>query len=234
MIFSMQTRKLQHALRQHFHFVFVDGPFKTIPGPGVMPIFEGCGPFWRWVKTEGRNDIEVRQLLQKTLKEEGGPFVGVLGFSQGARLAAGILLEQQERGQVEGQELRFAVCVNGTYPALILAEGPSPTLRPTLDAELAEWNEIHDLHINLPSVHVHGNQDPYLHGSRLLARCFDSQTATVFEFENGHHLPTSVSDTERVAEEILRIFRSQENKGQRPRSGGRGELVLDDQKTNSR
>ncbi len=211
MIFSMQTGKLQRALRQHFRFVFVDGPFETIPGPGVMPFFEGCGPFWRWVKTEGRNDFEVRQTLQKALKEDGGPFVGVLGFSQGARLAAGILLEQQERGQVEGHELRFAICVNGTYPALILAGDQSPTLRPTLDTELVEWDEAYNLHITLPSVHVHGNQDPYVQGSRLLARCFDPQTATIFDFETEHHLPTSASDTEKVAGAILRIYRGQHN-----------------------
>ena len=210
-IFSMQTRKLQHALRQHFRFVFVDGPFETIPGPGVMPFFEGCGPFWRWVKTVGRNDIEVRQVLRKILQEEGGPFVGVLGFSQGARLAAGILLEQQEQGQVEGQKLRFAVCVNGTYPALILAKESSLASQPTRDAELTEWDESYNLHIHLPSVHIHGDQDPYLYGSRLLARCFDPQTAKVFEFDNGHHLPTSASDTERVAEEILRIHRDLDN-----------------------
>ena len=210
MIFSMQTRKLQHALRQHFRFVFIDGPFQTTAGPGVMPFFEGCGPFWRWVKTKGRSDIEVRQLLQKTLEEEGGPFVGVLGFSQGARLAAGILLEQQEKGQVEGREFRFAVCVNGTYPALILAAEPSSALRPILDAELTEWDEIYNLHIHLPSVHVHGEQDPYVRSSRLLARCFDPQTAKVFEFENGHHLPASTSDTEQVADEILKIYRRKE------------------------
>ncbi len=207
MIFSIQTRKLQHSLRQYFRFVFVDGPFESIPGPGVMPYFEGCEPFWRWVKTAGRKDIEVRRNLRKTLQDEGGPFVGVLGFSQGARLAAGILLEQQEKGQVEGQKLRFAVCVNGTYPALILAEDSSPTSHPTVDAELSEWDETYNLHIRLPSVHIHGDQDPYVHGSRLLARCFDPQTAKVFEFENGHHLPTSTFDTERVAEEILRIYR---------------------------
>lgn len=62
----------------------------------------------------------------------------VLGFSQEARLTAGILLEQQERGQVEGQELRFAVCVNGTFRALTLAEKLSPTLRPILDTERTE------------------------------------------------------------------------------------------------
>ena len=214
MIFSVQTRKLQYALRQHFRFVFIDGPFQTTAGPGVMPFFDGCDPFWRWVKTEGRRDIEVRNVLQKTLKEEGEPFVGVLGFSQGARLAAGIMLEQQEKGQVEGHNFRFAVCVNATYPALILAEESSSTSRPTLDAELTEWDEIYDLRIHLPSVHVHGNQDPYVRGSRLLARCFDPQTAKVFEFDNGHHLPTSASDTEQVAEEILRIYRGQESKGE--------------------
>ena len=215
MIFSLQTRKIQYALRQHFRFVFLDGPFESTPGPGVMPFFKGCGPFWRWVKTEGRHDIEVRQALRKALAEEGGPFVGVLGFSQGARLAAGVLLEQQEKGHVEGHDFRFAVCFNGTYPALLLApEEPSVGSRPTSSKELTQWDEAHDLRIRLPSIHVHGDQDPYVHCSKLLARCFDRKNATIFDFENGHHLPTSMSDTERVAEEILRVYRGQGGVGE--------------------
>ena len=215
MIFAMQTRKIQHALRQHFRFVFIDGPFESPPGPGVMPFFEGCGPYWRWVKTKGRSDMEVRQLLRKTLKEDGGPFVGVLGFSQGARLAAGIMVEQQDKGHVEGAKFRFAACFNGTYPAILLAQESPEASRLSSDRELPAWDEAYNHHIPLPSVHVHGRMDPYVRASKLLAQCFDVEAARVFEFENGHCLPTLTSDNDRVAEEILRIQHSDDGKDEK-------------------
>ena len=53
----------------------------------------------------------------RKLRKKRGNFCLVIGFSQGAGLAAWILLEQQERGKIEGQEFRFALCVDRIYPA---------------------------------------------------------------------------------------------------------------------
>lgn len=67
-----------------------------------MPIFEVAGPFYSWtVPGKGGLDAseETSGLLNRIAAEQvarsGRPFVGVMGFSQGARLAAGLLLEQQ-------------------------------------------------------------------------------------------------------------------------------------------
>jgi hypothetical protein len=48
-IFRIQTARLRNALRDHFTFFFVDAPFPAEPGPGVLPFFEGCGPYYKWV-----------------------------------------------------------------------------------------------------------------------------------------------------------------------------------------
>lgn len=206
MIFTMQIRKLQAALIHHFRFVFVDAPFPSTPGPGVLPFFEDCGPFFRWVAHEGDDKKRTRAVLRAKMDEDGGKFVGVLGFSQGARQAAGILQEQQENGEVEGQEFRFGILVNGTYPALLLASDSSDPQRQLSPMDRSEWNESFNPNIRLPSVHIHGAQDPWLKNSRLLARCFDPDTAEVFEFENGHYLPTLKADNEKVADAILGIY----------------------------
>ncbi|KAL8724354.1 MAG: hypothetical protein Q9181_006865, partial [Wetmoreana brouardii] len=96
-IFNIQTRRLQRALAKHFRFVFVDAPFECPAGPGVLPFFEGLGPYRRWIDENGSDEDKVRPLIRKTIAEDGGNFVGVLGFSQGARLALGLLHEKEEK-----------------------------------------------------------------------------------------------------------------------------------------
>ena len=142
-IFRIQSRKIQYALRHHFRFIFVDGPFESTAGPGILPIFEGAGPYYRWhcdssavsvfditeseIATERRI---VREKLDRVLGGDGGaPFVGVMGFSQGTRVATGLLLllEQLRRqGSMDLPPLSFAVLICGTYPPLPLADDPSP------------------------------------------------------------------------------------------------------------
>lgn len=210
LIFNFQARKLLKALRPHFRFVFVDAPFECEAGAGVLPIFDGVGPYFTFIpKTEAEEEI-VRLTLQKKLTEEdGAPVVGVLGFSQGGKIASGLLHEQQQTHQV-APHLRFGVIINGSYPPLRQPSNPSTTLPRLTESTQREWKDKHDGCIRLPSVHVHGTLDDAIDNHRLLARCFDSSMATVMEFENGHHLPTSEDDTQKIADEILRMYRNEQ------------------------
>ena len=66
--------------------------------------------------------------------------------------------------------------------------------------------------MHVPSVHVHGRSDGYVERSRLLARCYDPSTATVMEFDNGHHLPLVDEDNQKIAAEIARIYQEERQK----------------------
>lgn len=86
-IFNIQTIRLQRALSSNFSFIFLDAPFESPAGPGVLPVFEGCGPFYRWLSLGGEGLQTTRDLIKHTLLEpdkEGKKrnAVGVLGFSQ--------------------------------------------------------------------------------------------------------------------------------------------------------
>lgn len=216
LIFKFQARKLIRALRPHFRLVFIDAPFESGPGPGVLPVFEGAGPFYEWLTKDEKEEEQVRLTLQKKLHEDdGAPVVGVLGFSQGTRIAAGLLHEQENTRGV-APSLSFGVFLNGNYPPL-RQPSHSSTVIPTITEftqreSLKEWNDTHEGIIHLPSVHVHGRQDYLLPRSRLLAQCFDPNTATVFEFDNGHHLPVGEDDTQKIADEIVRIYRAEKEK----------------------
>lgn len=212
MIFSFQARKLTYALRHRFRCVFVTAPIESEPGPGVLPIFETAGPFFEWIAKTEAEEERVRSTLQRELeKEDGAPFVGVLGFSQGGRIAAG-LLHEQEQTSAAAPRLWFGVIVNSTYPPVRQHSNPSATLPRLAESARREWDDQHDGCIHLPSIHVHGTSDEDLDRSRLLVRCFDPTTTTVMEFDNGHHLPLLVDDTQEIADEMWRVYQQERPK----------------------
>ncbi|TVY86966.1 Esterase, partial [Lachnellula willkommii] len=117
-IFNVQSIRIQRALRGSFHFIFLDGPFPYPPGPDVLPFFEGCEPFLGWTNRAdaGPMQDESLQIIKKAIAERQkiSEIVGIMGFSQGARTAAGLLLEQQLRkkggeGEGLGVDFKFGV-----------------------------------------------------------------------------------------------------------------------------
>ncbi|KAI4194982.1 MAG: hypothetical protein LQ346_003561 [Caloplaca aetnensis] len=213
-IFSIQTGRLRRALAKHFRFVFVDGPFECPAGPGVLPFFQGMGPYRRWISEDGDEEGKVRPLLQKTMADDGGTFVGVLGFSQGARLALGLLHEKQEKHPEALDSFGFGVFICGTYPPLGMGSALFP-VTPAAQFESQYWDAKHERIIDVPSIHVIGQRDPYARKSRLLARCSEPESATVMEFGMGHHLPTAPAETQRLAERMVVLLRDHQQQQQR-------------------
>jgi predicted esterase len=196
-IFEIQTIRIQRVLSEHFEFVFLSAPFDSGPGPDVLPSFEGCGPFFRWTLDRGPAETpeETKVLLSRLAKEQimkdGRGFVGVLGFSQGARLATGLLLEQQlGKGIDWGDGLGFGVICNGTSPPLT--------------SHLSK--EEKDTKIAIPTLHLVGLRDPWREESRRLrvVHCEEEQAA-ILEFDVGHRLPILPEDNAKLAAVILRM-----------------------------
>lgn len=71
----------------------------------------------------GEGGVErVLRLIQE--QGEGGEWVGVMGFSQGTRVVAGLLQDQQRRAElgipgVEGVRFRFGVLCMGSYAPMV-------------------------------------------------------------------------------------------------------------------
>ncbi|PSS22193.1 hypothetical protein M430DRAFT_98819 [Amorphotheca resinae ATCC 22711] len=208
-IFQIQTMRIQNALTPYFQFVFLSAPFESAPGPDVLPVFEGCGPYFRWVPETSSSSssssaaqeempIETKKLLNRIAQEQrakdGRGFVGVLGFSQGARLAAGLLLEQQQLGGTGGGldcgEFAFGILCNGVCP-------------PLTSSASAHTQKIK---IKIPTLHVIGLEDPWREESRKLMTDYcDPKYAVCLQFGVGHRFPVLKDDTEKVAKEILRL-----------------------------
>ncbi|OGM39934.1 monooxygenase [Aspergillus bombycis] len=108
-IFRMQCRVLERMLRPHFRLVFAEAPLPARPGPDVTSVYKDYGPFKAWLRVRPEDPAQAAGDIVRAIEDSlgaarraddrqgaTGDWVGLLGFSQGAHLAAGILATQQE------------------------------------------------------------------------------------------------------------------------------------------
>ena len=148
--------------------------------------------------------------------DEGtGPWVGLLGFSQGAKLASSLLYDQQIRLEKEGKadtDYKFAVLLAGRSPIVSFSEYSKSEA--CVDAGAVsegfkfEGKSPHVL--RLPTIHVHGLQDQGIHLHRkMLEQYHDPATSTVIEWDGNHRVPIKKVDVEKITKEIYRIAKEQ-------------------------
>ncbi|KAJ9618532.1 uncharacterized protein PV06_09226 [Exophiala oligosperma] len=191
-VFKIQTRRLIWTLEKQFRFVFVQAPIEGTPGHGMLPVFASCAPFYRWVNRRfkaGESEVEptpqeeidaIDKLILDTMDANGGvdSFKGVIGFSQGARLTAGLLLRQkiQERDSGESKtKFAFGIMIGGPYPPIGLSQQVNAADYPLLKG--------------IPTVHAWGKDDHVKPGCEALAKMCESDVCFTMDFEGGHHLP---------------------------------------------
>ncbi|GME50736.1 hypothetical protein UA08_07742 [Neofusicoccum parvum] len=90
-ILRAQTESFRRLLPDHYEFFYLDGAYECGPGEGVAGVFPG--PYRCYYPMPPTQD-SLRQAHELVLDavDRDGPFDVVLGFSQGAALAASILL----------------------------------------------------------------------------------------------------------------------------------------------
>jgi pimeloyl-ACP methyl ester carboxylesterase len=238
-VFRMQARTIIKTLNSTFRLVFADGPFYCDPGPGIVPVYEEYGPFRRWlrwlpehpeVKAEAAVDeiwYKLRDAMEKDdLAGATGPWVGLLGFSQGAKLSASLLFEQQYRNQLREvgkntaeddakPDFKFAVLLAGRAPVVSMRRETDDVKALVTAAELSEGFKAMDTETNehilqLPTIHVHGLQDGGLRlHRRLLQQYCDPSTTRLVEWDGGHRVPLKSSDVHKVTDAILEVARKE-------------------------
>ncbi|KAI0801576.1 serine hydrolase FSH [Xylaria sp. FL0064] len=187
-IFQIQAIRLSRILKPHFELVFIDGFYDTGPGPGVLPFFEGMEPYKRWltdtVGQEERPWSDLGRLVEVFNRQ--GPFVGIMGFSQGAKAATHLIRWLEQRGQ----QLDFAVLFGGTVPF-------------RLKVGTEEWPELIKPTIITRSIHVVGDDDPWRSESEALMDHYNEPTRTLIRFKGGHHMPVDPDINEKLAKLII-------------------------------
>lgn len=225
----MQCRGLEFRLQKHFRLVYAEAPYPSAAGPDVLSVYADCGPFKRWVLTTSPNAVEeqpketwegVERAIAGVMDADDhlgatGEWVAVLGFSQGAKMAASILLRQQERPAALGRLRR----PDGAFRFGVLMAGRGPLLQ--YDPDEADWlaegerfdhdsNVANNRLIHLPTIHVHGIQDPGLYFHRILLNQWcDSNSRRLIQWDGNHRLPYKTADVELVVNAILDVARKE-------------------------
>ena len=201
-------------------------PFPSQPGPGVLPFFDGCGPFKRWVnfpvppsetksgKSSNVLPAEVEDLVRSTVRRihsTGGQVVGLIGFSQGTRVVSGLLKcaeivkELKEKGEpvddLDWCDWNFGVIICGSFPPPLLAQSITSALKSSKLSE-EEQKKLVEKKISIPTFHVLGNQDEYKWSAEMLVDwCYEvaEGKSKVRELDIGHHYPVKPQNTEEMA-----------------------------------
>ena len=111
--------------------------------------------------------------------EEDGPFEGILGFSQGAEVAASLLLYQGQNVQ-----FKFAVFIGGTQPFDVAALAAGKDTQP-----VKMRAETHSARIQIPTAHVIGRSDAYREYSKAFLGLCNPREAKVYDHKGAHIVP---------------------------------------------
>ncbi|KAK5055283.1 hypothetical protein LTR84_013033 [Exophiala bonariae] len=89
-IFESQLAALFSRLSPEHSFDFIDAPYHCSAAPGISKIYDG--PYLAWhSRYDPVHIAEIHEYIDSVINEDG-PYDGVIGFSQGAALAASFLL----------------------------------------------------------------------------------------------------------------------------------------------
>lgn len=212
LIFTMQCRVLSLHLKPYFRLVFAEAPFDSGAGPDVTSVYGECGPFKRWLGWLPEHEvinprdevIAIEESISKAMREDNakgatGGWIGLLGFSQGAKIAGSLLLRRQIREEggrdLEGQDWRFAVLMAGRAPLI------------SLERDQDRWGPVDENDVlTLPTIHVHGSKDPGLdYHEELLNIWCEKGSAQLIEWNGNHRIPIKTGDVEAVVNPMLAL-----------------------------
>ncbi|KAJ5577870.1 uncharacterized protein N7459_006834 [Penicillium hispanicum] len=125
-----------------------------------------------------KNHKEIMQYLYDTL-DKNPDIEGIIGYSEGASIAATLILDEEKRKRETGRPRRIkcGMFVTGW-----------PPIDSTKGIILADETEVI---IDVPSLHVVGAHDPFRQGAYALYNVCDPNTATFFDTGKGHTIPRS-------------------------------------------
>ncbi|KAL6709399.1 hypothetical protein ACN47E_001806 [Coniothyrium glycines] len=224
-IHTIQLARLARLLKPYLAIHSLDAPFPSPPGPGILPFFDGCGPYKRWLPLTEKVSVEAMQNGTSTaelgsevedvvraavaqVRGAGGQVVGLIGFSQGTKVVAGLLHGTQIRrkykiAEEDWCEFRFGVCVCPSFPP--------PLVPRSVLALLSEEqrDKVRGEKIQAPSFLVLGKQDEWHWAGKSMAeRHFETGTGSteVAEWDIGHHYPVAPEESERIKDWILALL----------------------------
>lgn len=183
-VFSTKASGIRKMLKKAgYHTVFIDGPIELTPAdlPFVASSLGADDKaeeikFRGWVYTQAdKFDIQPSLDAIKKAYVESGPFIGIMGFSQGSGIIGAIL---SSFDKVVGDEkaldhLKFAIIYSG-----FIFENESV-------------QHFYEKRISLPTLHVMGELDTLVSNERSQKLADLCENATVLKHPGGHYCPST-------------------------------------------
>jgi len=201
----------------------------------VLPFFDGCGPFKRWIKTPiSIDDVkngtatsvmepQVHDLIRNTIERitaSGSKVVGLIGFSQGTKVVAGLLKGSELRAALaeKGEDVAdlswcdfsFGIMICGSYPPPLFPQDVVAKVEKAAGLSEVEKKELLARKISMPVFHVLGTQDEYLWAGQLLTDDFfevGEGKTEVRKWDMGHHYPVKVEESEEIGEWAVGVMK---------------------------
>lgn len=168
--------KLRRRLRKDGYDVI------AIDAPWAHPDDSNLRQWWTLVQDDSLGSCAYEGLDQSLSDISNvwskGSFVGLLGFSQGARLVHLLLVAHHCSPETVVPGVRFGILVSG-YDASMPTNWP--------DFDKVDFSCI--TKISTPSLHVWGVQDQLIPPDRSRALSNYYRAAQVMEHDGGHHIP---------------------------------------------
>ena len=230
-IFRAQCRAINAQLARDFRLVFAEAAFSSHAGPDVLSVYKDWGPFKRWLRWLPSHpnpgpEVIVNQLDQSledamlldNMQGATGDWVGLLGFSQGGKISASLLYRQQMQEERYGQgnastKFRFGVILAGRSPLVCLEPETEsnkylPNAAQITDVKEFKLDNGGNL-LKIPTLHVHGTNDPGLDLHRRLFEDFcEPESRRLVVWDGDHRLLLKRDYVSRVAHEIRELARA--------------------------
>ncbi|KAF5716828.1 serine hydrolase FSH [Fusarium mundagurra] len=197
-VLEMQTSALRHQLShsQSHKYEYVDGGEPMPPAPGIEAFIGDDESLAYYHPHSAKSILTAIDDLWEYIAEEG-PFDGVLGFSQGASLAAMIIARARHSNPPPFQ---FAIffCAGLPYCEKSLSAGEVKFLR----LEDTQGPVIH-----VPTAHIFGKKDPDVSYSKAMTELCHPWGRVLLDHGAGHEIPRVpveiVDDMARAVEKVV-------------------------------
>lgn len=183
-VFSVKASGIRKAMKKAgYHTVFIDAPLALtgadLPFEASTYGADGSAAdlnFRGWVYTQKEKfDIKPSFETIKNAYAEHGPFIGILGFSQGSGIAGLLLANYNEivGDEKASEALKFAIFYSG------------------FKFEHESVQKYYETKVSLPTLHLMGELDTLVANERSLAYAEICEDHTVLKHPGGHYCPST-------------------------------------------
>lgn len=194
-IFKLHTSAIRRMLGPEHTYDFVEGTIPCPPAPGVgelqstttaedSPDNEDTG-FYMYLDVTSIDSIQTALEDLADYVEAAGPFDGVMAFSQGAGLAAGLMIQQAQNSPIDyllKPVFKCAIFFSGGIPGdpASLKAGKLRLMSAEQDGQV----------IQVPTAHIWGSKDDqYPDFGPVLAGLTSKENREVVIWDGGHEVP---------------------------------------------